>query len=55
LVSTNPFAEVKAGGDVNLARHVFVSHETIERVIAAATDAEMLRGVGMLGAGQELF
>jgi len=55
LVSANPFAEVKARGDVNLARHVYVSHETIERVTAAAPDAEMLLGAGMLEAGQELF
>jgi site-specific recombinase XerD len=55
LVSTNPFGEVKARGDVNLARRVFVSRETIERVIAAGPDAEMLRGAGMLEAGQELF
>jgi hypothetical protein len=55
LVSANPFGEVKAGGDVNLARRVFVRRETIERVIAAAPDAEMLLGAGMLEAGQELF
>jgi hypothetical protein len=55
LVSTNPFAEVKARGDVNLARRVFVSYETIERVIAAAPDVEMMLGDGVLEATRSYF
>ncbi len=37
---SNPFAELKAGAQVNLARAVFVPCETIATVIDAAPDAE---------------
>ncbi len=40
LAQTNPFAELKAGAQVNPARAVFVSRETIARVLDAAPDAE---------------
>ena len=40
LATANPFAELKAGAQVNTARSVFVSRETIAKVIEAAPDAE---------------
>lgn len=40
MASANPFAELKAGAQVNAARAVFVSRETIAKVIDAAPDAE---------------
>ena len=40
MASGNPFAELKAGPQVNSARAVFVSRETIAKVIDAAPDAE---------------
>lgn len=40
MVATNPFAELKAGGQTNPARSVFVDRATIAKVIDAAPDAE---------------
>ncbi len=40
MASANPFAELKAGAQVNPARAVFVSRETIAKVMDAAPDAE---------------
>lgn len=40
MAKTNPFSELKAGPQVNHARAVFVSRETIAKVIDAAPDAE---------------
>ena len=40
MASGNPFAELKAGAQVNHARAVFVSRESIAKVIDAAPDAE---------------
>lgn len=40
MVSGNPFTELKAGSQTNTARAVFVSRESIARVIDAAPDAE---------------
>ena len=40
MVDTNPFAELKAGAQVNTARRCFVDRETIVKVIEAAPDAE---------------
>jgi len=40
MASGNPFAELKAGSQTNTARAVFVSRETIAKVIDAAPDAE---------------
>lgn len=40
MASANPFAELKAGAQVNHARAVFVSRESIAKVIDAAPDAE---------------
>lgn len=40
LAKGNPFAELKAGSQVNTARAVFVSRENIAKVIDAAPDAE---------------
>ena len=40
MASTNPFAALKAGPQTNTARAVFVSRETIAKVIDAAPDAE---------------
>lgn len=40
MAKRNPFAELKAGAQVNPARAVFVSRETIAKVIDAAPDAE---------------
>lgn len=40
MARTNPFAELKAGAQVNHARAVYVSRETIAKVIDAAPDAE---------------
>ena len=40
MASANPFAQLKAGSQTNSARSVFVSRETIAKVIDAAPDAE---------------
>jgi len=40
MVSGNPFAELKAGPQTNMARGVFVSRDTIAKVSDAAPDAE---------------
>jgi integrase len=40
MAKANPFAELKAGAQVNPARMVFVSRETIGKVIDAAPDNE---------------
>lgn len=40
MASSNPFTALKAGAQVNPARSVFVSRETIAKVIDAAPDAE---------------
>jgi integrase len=40
LVTENPFADLKAGGQVNRQRLCFVSPEVIYRAIEAAPDAE---------------
>lgn len=40
MTSGNPFAELKAGSQTNTARSVFVSRESIAKVIDAAPDAE---------------
>src|SRR6185436_4127635 len=40
MARVNPFAELKAGTQINAARAVFVSRETIAKVIDAAPDAE---------------
>lgn len=40
MASGNPFATLKAGAQVNHARAMFVSRETIAKVIDAAPDAE---------------
>lgn len=40
IIPSNPFAEVKAGSQVNKARQVFIDRETIAKVIDAAPDAE---------------
>jgi integrase len=40
VVTTNPFAELKAGPQTNAARTVFIDRETIAKVIDAAPDAE---------------
>lgn len=40
MASDNPFAELKAGSQVNPARSVYVDSATIEKVIDAAPDAE---------------
>jgi integrase len=39
-IAKNPFAKLKAPKQVDSSRQEFVSHETIKRVIDAATDAE---------------
>jgi site-specific recombinase XerC len=36
LAKANPFAELKAGSQINTARSVFVSREMIEKVIDSA-------------------
>jgi integrase len=40
MLATNPFAELKAGAQVNHARSAFISRETIAKVLDAAPDAE---------------
>jgi integrase len=40
MATANPFAELKTGSQVNTARAVFVSRDTIAKVIDAAPDAE---------------
>jgi len=40
LVDTNPFEDLKAGPQTNVARQVFVDTATIQRVLDAAPDAE---------------
>lgn len=40
MASTNPFAELKAGAQVNHSRQVFITRDMIEKVIDAAPDAE---------------
>lgn len=40
MAKHNPFAELKAGSQINTARQVFIDRETIAKVIDAAPDAE---------------
>ena len=40
LVVGNPFAELKAGAQINIVKRVFIDRETIAKVIDAAPDAE---------------
>lgn len=47
VLEHSPFANVKAGGDTNPERKHYVSHDVIQKVIDAASDAEWKLIIGL--------